>query len=323
MSGIFEHLAAFDDSERVAARKAVAVATKRVQTQFGAFLASATDADRAARVALIQDDLDAVVASVVSEYGGDYDKIRMVIADLTTMPRDTAGQWSSPEQLQDAQQSDIDSELEKAPSAVGADAGAGVLSSHTAGHADDCECGFCTNKGSFGKDEEEDEDKDDDEDGEKKTAADAPAGAGGASKRESLPKADASGLGGPSPKIDKAKSGDQDGWNSKPIDTEMSGTPHPTVDQDITQKPEFDKEDFLAQTDSVTTQEDLPSNSGDAGFDDGGVNHGDNTDTWTEAQNDPVTNTALASVDPDKNPITEIMSSWEDDTSSDNSWVVE
>jgi hypothetical protein len=67
----------------------------------------------------------------------------------------------------------------------------------------------------------------------------------------------------------------------------MSGTPHPTVNQDITQKPEFDKEDFLAQTDAVTTQEDLPSNSGDAGFDDGGVNHGDNTDTWTEASERP------------------------------------
>jgi hypothetical protein len=36
-------------------------------------------------------------------------------------------------------------------------------------------------------------------------------------------------------------------------------------------RPKYDKKDFLDQTDAVTTQEDLPANSGDAGFNDGGI----------------------------------------------------
>jgi hypothetical protein len=84
------------------------------------------------------------------------------------------------------------------------------------------------------------------------TAADAPAGAGGAVKREKLPTGDNSGLGGPSPKIDKSKSGDEWSWNTSDIDTETSGTPKPSVTQDVSELPDYTKDDFLRFRVSMT-----------------------------------------------------------------------
>jgi hypothetical protein len=148
-------------------------------------------------------------------------------------------------------------------------------------------------------------------------AADAPDGVGGAVKREKLPKADESGLGGPSPKIDKGNSGDENGWTLDDIDTQMSGSPHPVEQQDVTQKPDYEKSDFLDQADTKIKQVELDT-AGDweAGFADGGETHEEGPFTFTEDNGtDPVTRTTLPQVlessyqDIDKNPIREIIES--------------
>lgn len=80
MSGLFEHLAAFDDSERVAARKAAAVANKRVKDQVGDFLANATSPeDFESRLSLVDDDIKTAVADVVAEYGGDAERVEAAV----------------------------------------------------------------------------------------------------------------------------------------------------------------------------------------------------------------------------------------------------
>jgi hypothetical protein len=72
MSGLFEHLAADDSDLRLAHRKATAVANKRVQDRFGAFLAAAnTPEELSARLSVVRSDIQSVVESACSELGGD------------------------------------------------------------------------------------------------------------------------------------------------------------------------------------------------------------------------------------------------------------
>lgn len=69
---LFENLAATDDSARVAARKAVAVANKRVSDFLGDFLKRASsNEEREARLALVEEDVARIVADVTDQYGGD------------------------------------------------------------------------------------------------------------------------------------------------------------------------------------------------------------------------------------------------------------
>jgi hypothetical protein len=70
--GLFEHLAADDSDERTARRRAIAVAQKRVDDRFGAFLAAAeTPCERTARLDVVRGDIQEVIASACGEYGGD------------------------------------------------------------------------------------------------------------------------------------------------------------------------------------------------------------------------------------------------------------
>lgn len=114
-----------------------------------------------------------------------------------------------------------------------------------------------------------------------------------------LPKGDESALGGPSPKIDKGNSGDNFGWSLDPIDTQMDGSPNPTIEEDPTDKADYNKKDFLDQTRAVTTTEDLPTGTGldDAGFEPTRNIPLQDTKTWSgeKRQTDPVTNQALSS----------------------------
>jgi hypothetical protein len=67
--GLFEYLAKNDESQRVANRKAVAVANKRVSDHFGPFLKNASSEEEFdARFSMIEDDIFATVASVCEEY---------------------------------------------------------------------------------------------------------------------------------------------------------------------------------------------------------------------------------------------------------------
>lgn len=300
MSGLFEHIAAFDEGARIASRKATAVATKRVVDRYASFLANAqSPQDRLARLALVEDEVRQVVADAVAEYAPDSDVESLQEAILDHLKGDGV--------------TDINAELEDAPSAVGS----GTISSREAGgHASDCTCGFCANKGKLPGGDSEDEAEEDE--GEEKEAsartADADKDGGGAVKREDLPKADDTGLGGPSPEIDKTTwkpNALNDSGNLKPIDTDMDGSPVPTSQQDVTDTPDWEG-DFLRDTDSVTEQQSLPS------ADDSGqsttrnvTQPSDAADQWTgmDGQADPVSSEVFASVDPDKNPLREILQS--------------
>lgn len=123
-------------------------------------------------------------------------------------------------------------------------------------------------------------------------------------KTVKLPKGGESALGGPSPKIDKGNSGDQNGWSLDPIDTDMDGTPHPTREQDPTAKADFTKDNFLDQTRAVTETVELdsaPDMMNDAGFAPGGEEHGPHTDTWTgtDGMAKPVTRESLSAANTD------------------------
>src|SRR4051812_5185118 len=81
MAGLFEHLAAFDEGARTAQRKAVAVARKRVLDRVGAFIRNATDQDREARLALVNDDIQEIISDTVAEYGGDPQNVEAAVRE--------------------------------------------------------------------------------------------------------------------------------------------------------------------------------------------------------------------------------------------------
>lgn len=137
--------------------------------------------------------------------------------------------------------------------------------------------------------------------------ADADRDGGGAVKTEKLPKADDDALGGPSPKIKKGPWQNEDGSSKlEPVDAEMDGSPVPTKNVDIGKPIPADRsDDFLDGTDSVTEQQDLPSADEDGQSTERNVSQEGQSDTWSglEGQADPVT----SAVDPDKNPLREIL----------------
>jgi hypothetical protein len=392
MTSLFDIDAYNDDSQLTRMRVASAVALRRADLQFGAFIKNATAADIASRLSLIEDDVKRIVAAVVAEQGFDptgatAERIEKAITahlagkcdhlkDYQFKKKDSAP-GDEKEESDDSDESDDDSENPKEASirearrpkmcpyhsevvdiSLGAgdpQAGYNAMSSH-AWSPNHCKGGFegsCNFKPAMVSQQYWDDKKAEyaqraeqrgvpslegtepimdpeplaEAPGEgvtdieaelaeapsavgemvfAHTAADAPEGAGGTATREKLPKGDESALGGPSPKIDK------DTWTGlDPIDTESANSPHKTVKQDVTDKADYDKSDFLDQADTVTTQETLPSNSGDAGFDAGGVeNDGYSTDTWSESNGaDPVTRTTQSASDPLANPLRDILES--------------
>jgi len=76
MSGIFEELEMFDEGDKVATRQAIAVANKRFNDKFAGFLRQASSKKEfESRLALVEQDIDNMVADVAYEYGGDAEKI--------------------------------------------------------------------------------------------------------------------------------------------------------------------------------------------------------------------------------------------------------
>lgn len=111
--------------------------------------------------------------------------------------------------------------------------------------------------------------------------------AGGAVVHEDLKAGNEDALDGPSPEIDKGKSGDERGWLLDDIDTEMEGSPHPTREQDVHDEADHTKKDFLDQTDAVTENQDLPSDTESAGFSSEKNIEQPATDTWSESNGTP------------------------------------
>lgn len=306
--GIFEVLAS-EEQASVESRAVIAAQT-RVKEQFGSFVAKASDqGETDSRVAFLSTNIREVVAEVADEYGYD----------------------------------DAD-KLEKAATvALGG------------GHASDCSCGFCENKGKLPGEKSEDEDGNDpDAELKAKTAggtcaechhpmdkhhADGTSGENGkgcelcdctrglvkddtggaglrgartasvapyeypeynwekvaaevedgdtfSQERVDLPSSE-TGVGGPSPKIDKSDSGSNEGWTTEPI--EVPSTQHPTERQDIL----AETPDYAADLPGVS--ETGKSISADTPLQPE-FNTADHTDTWTgtESQADPVTSAVLA-----------------------------
>lgn len=376
MESFFEHLGHDEDQQRVANRKAVAVARKRADDRFGDFVRAARDEEEfKARLALVEDDLDAALTDVVDEHGGDLERVKSAVqSGWEDLVRGGDGRWQAPSAAPD-DGTDIDTELSEAPSAVGESSGdlisapesiqsvasttrwsigipnpldavknlpgevaqgVGNAVTDVPGNLADGVHGL--EQGSQALDHATQQvpgvgnalhevnitpggqglhHLEQGLEGLQQLpgqpplnnlpggnpqfqkmlghqAAEAPDGAGGAVDRESLPKGDESALGGPSPKIDKGNSGDERGWSLKPVETETSGTPHPTVEQDVTDDADYGKRDFLDQTDAVIKSEDLPSDDDSAGFttERNVEQPSQAADQWTgtEGQADPVTN---------------------------------
>jgi hypothetical protein len=303
---LFDDIQSFDEGKRVTARQAAAVAQKRVFDTVGGYLKIAKSPEEyQARLTYVGDDIKRIVADVAEEYEADVDSLQKAIED----------------HLEGDGITDLDKSLAGAPSAVGHGKQAG-------GHKDGCECGFCKNKGNLPvskKDEEHDKENHDDDDGSTSSSgggdsdsesssveastrvADAPRDGGGAVKRESLPKGDGKDIGTePSPKIDRKTwkpNALNDSTNTPPVDTEMSGSPHPTKEQDVFDDPDY-KGDFLRDTDAVTTEQSLPSAGETGQSTERNISQEGQGGTWTEAQGDPVTS---ATKDPDANPLKAIL----------------
>jgi hypothetical protein len=82
MSGIFEELEMFDEGDKVVTRQAIAAATKRFNDNFAGFLRQAsTEKEFNNRLALVDTDINNMVADVVTEYGGDADKIASAVKE--------------------------------------------------------------------------------------------------------------------------------------------------------------------------------------------------------------------------------------------------
>lgn len=382
MSGLFEHLAAFDEGEYSKNRKIAAVAHKRVADRFGAFLSNAADADELkSRLALVEADIKATVQEVVAEYNGEtYDSVyAAVLSGWEDLGRGSDGRWTKGDSTEIGEPSEgidnIEAELADAPSAVGHEA----LSSRTAqipGQAGEWEggfdkpeggysfppgitacprchaqvdsnarngscpkCGFVDNGPQGNQAKYPDVPDTHSYEGIDKwitpgmaglastKTADAPRDGGGAVHREKLPKADESGLGGPTkPLINKDQAGSAKGYNHTDVpDTQASGSPKPTETQSVHDgrgDAEKGTSDYKhADPDVLSTpvlkSQDLPSADDNAGFADGGIDKAPNTDTWSglDGQADPVTSDKADKVlsnhvDPDKNPIAAI---WESD----------
>lgn len=189
------------------------------------------------------------------------------------------------------------------------------------GHASDCGCGFCANKGSFGQEEE---DEGDEKEASVKTACGCAACAAGdhdnceEKKEAKLARyhvaevetgdhyqSETLDLGSTtgdepwsdkgSPEIDKGKSGDHTGWDLEPID--VGSVRNKLEKQDITDGADYSDPDFLRDTsspihdDADVTKATEPQNSDSQS----------GTWTGTEGQADPVTS---------ENPVTSKLRNW-------------
>jgi hypothetical protein len=102
------------------------------------------------------------------------------------------------------------------------------------------------------------------------------------SETVSLPAADDSGLGGPSPEIDKGKSGDVAGWSLSDID--VGSKKHRLENQDASEPADYNDPDFLRDLDSPVHEDaDVTKSVGPPDTD------GTKTWTGTEGLASPVT----------------------------------
>jgi hypothetical protein len=253
---LFEHLAANDEAAKVASRQAVAVAQKRLSNQIFPFLANAGDVEnRKARLSLVEDDVRQILADVSEEYNVDPEKL----------------QAAMDEQLKGEGVTDLDAELENAPSAVGHT----PLSATKTAEADR------------------------DGGGAVKTET-LPTGDDNALGGPS-PKTD---------HTTWKPNALNDSGNIKPIDTEQSGSPVPSETQDVSDTPDYETDKFLDKADAVTEQQELPEADESGQSTERNIEQPHTDQFGNDGQADPVTSEVMSSAqDPDRNPLREILES--------------
>lgn len=349
--GLFEHLATDDSHDRVNGRKAAAVAQKRVADRFGLFMQrSASAEERASRLELIQDELNEVVAAVADEYGVDAQRLAKVVEEALAVREASTVHEARRPKMCPYHREVMDISLASGDPTAGFSAMSQHAwgEKHCQG-AFDGTCNFkreMVTQDYWDKKAEEAEQRREQREqtqqieiptsdfevvSEPVEEADASFGdetvggpeidaldsvpaeamsmAAAVKEAEALKTEDVT-QGGetPSPKMDKRK------WtpeNVTPLDTEGNGSPNPTRQQDVTDKPDYKGDVYhtsedgrLDQTKAVLETETLPTETGDAGFSDGGERGKGGTFTENNGA-DPVT----SKVDPDKNPVREILES--------------
>lgn len=344
MSGIFEHLFMDDSQQRVAGRQAAAVAVKRAKDHFAVFLArSSSIAEREARLQLIDDDLMQIVSSVAAEYDADPLRLDQIVRDALT-GRDRIAKFVEARRpkMCPYHREVMDISLASGEPTAGFSAMAQHAwgSNHCQGEFDGS-CNFrreMVTQDYWDKKAEEAAERaqqrqqvdiqdgvgdalpdtiEQPEDPEPEVPFEEPiveegpedfapdfSMAASTKMSEALKTVNVT-KGGetPIPKMDKRK------WtpeNVAPLDTEGSGSPHPTRHQDITDKPDWRdiREDtgHFDQTDAVLESQDVTQGSETKAV----PSPASGGSSWSGngGQADPVTSAAL---DVDKNPLREIL----------------
>jgi len=291
--GLFEVLASIEDTsvkdEKNGQAKAVAVA--RAKDDFAQFIENADSyEEKVARVRLVQDDMDRMAQEIAEEYGADVGAVVEAAFEGIT----SGGHKSDcdcgfcknkgilPGQKNDAGNDEDDdpaAELDEEP-ADGFDTEskwefAGESDKkRTASSLWEHEVVDVSVRSVYEFPWEH-------------VAAETETGDHYQSERVELPTSDGTGLGGPSPEIDKGKAGDETGSSQSPIDVES--VRNKLEKQDASDGGDYNDQDFLRDLDS-------PVHTDAHVTDSVGPPDTDRTKTWsgTEGLADPVTSAVLS-----------------------------
>lgn len=224
---VFEVLDRDKNEEAQADRRTVIAAQERARAQFKNFVDNGRDSADAfdARLALVDDEVRRVAEEVAAEHGGGADRAYLAAtAALGAAHQDGCGCGFCENKGSFGEDPEEEIEADEKTASAKKTACACGCSHEGCNCGDDCD-GNCH--------------------GEKKASrasdsswvvigvelSEAETGDNYQQERVDLPSADESGLGGPSPKIDKGKSGDHEGWDLDPID--VGSEKHRLEKQDI------------------------------------------------------------------------------------------
>lgn len=307
MTGLFEVLAGHDaeEQERRTGTRAAIAAQTRAKARFEGFLSKAAgQSDFEARLALIDSNLRDLANETAAEYDGDPERTYLAAtavlggghaSDCSCGFCENMGKLPGQSDEDEEEEEGVEKESsKKCHYCLGDGLGAGgnqcpickgtgkepkekessVKTSCSCGCGPNgCDCENCPVK-------------------EQKVArwsvvaADVEEGDHYQSERVSLPSADDDALGGPSPKIDKGKSGDHTGWDLDPID--VGSVRNKLEKQDASDPAEYNDSDFLRDLDSpIHDDADVTKSVSPPDM--------DRTKTWTgtEGQASPVTSSDL------------------------------
>lgn len=152
-----------DEVEKKLGSRAILIAKHRIDKQVGSYVKAArTESEKTARINIVSADIDGIIKDAADEFGTELEPVQAAIADHLSAYKLACGSCG----------------CEGGACGEGKDCGCkdcgscGKESKTAGGHADGCDCGFCANKGSFGKSDDDGEEPDDEVTA--KTAAEFP-----------------------------------------------------------------------------------------------------------------------------------------------------